>query len=79
MTPSNDQMSTGGSRRIELILPMRTVLLVAATSGVLAAFWAIGDTFLIVFIGIFLALVFEYPVRYRDGEDADVARAGRHR
>ena len=47
-----------------LLLPMRTVLLVAATAGVLAAFWAIGDTFLIVFIGIFLALVFEYPVRY---------------
>jgi predicted PurR-regulated permease PerM len=43
---------------------MRTVLLVAATAGVLAAFVAIGETFLIVFIGIFLALVFEYPVRY---------------
>ena len=51
-------------RRVELILPMRTVLLVAATLGVLAAFVAIGETFLIVFIGIFLALVFEYPVRY---------------
>ena len=49
------------SRRVELILPMRTVLLVAATLGVLAAFAAIGDTFLIVFIGIFLALVFEFP------------------
>ena len=47
-----------------LILPMRTVLLVAATLGVLSAFIAIGDTFLIVFIGIFLALVFEAPVRY---------------
>ena len=47
-----------------LILPMRTVLLVTATLGVLAAFIAIGDTFLIVFIGIFLALVFEYPVRW---------------
>ena len=43
---------------------MRTVLLVAATLLVLAALAAIGDTFLIVFIGIFLALVFEYPVRY---------------
>ena len=43
---------------------MRTVLLVAAAAGVLAAFVAIGETFLIVFIGIFLALVFEYPVRY---------------
>ena len=47
-----------------MLLPMRTVLLVAATLGVLAAFWAIGDTFLIVFIGIFLALVFEFPLRY---------------
>ena len=54
----------GEARRVELLLPMRTVLLVAATAGVLAAFWAIGDTFLIVFIGIFLALVFEYPVRF---------------
>lgn len=57
-------MENGRSRRVELILPMRTVLLVAATTGVLAAFWAIGDTFLIVFVGIFLALVFEAPVRY---------------
>jgi predicted PurR-regulated permease PerM len=60
---SSDRM-TGGSRRVELMLPMRTVLLIAATLGVLAAFWAVGDTFLIVFIGIFLALVFEYPVRW---------------
>jgi predicted PurR-regulated permease PerM len=43
---------------------MRTVLLVAASVLVLAAFAAIGETFLIVFVGIFLALVFEYPVRY---------------
>ena len=28
------------------------------------AFRAIGDTFLIVFVGIFLAFVFEYPVRF---------------
>jgi predicted PurR-regulated permease PerM len=46
------------------MLPMRTVLLVAATIGVLGAFVAIGDTFLIVFVGIFLAFVFEYPVRF---------------
>ena len=49
--------------RMELLLPMRTVLVVAATIGVLAAFVAIGSTFLIVFVGIFLALVFEFPVR----------------
>jgi predicted PurR-regulated permease PerM len=49
--------------RMELLLPMRTVLLIAAAIGVIAAFVAIGDTFLVVFVGIFLALVFEYPVR----------------
>jgi predicted PurR-regulated permease PerM len=53
-----------GARRIELLLPMRTVLVVAAAVAVFAAFREIGDTFLIVFIGIFLALVFEYPVRF---------------
>jgi predicted PurR-regulated permease PerM len=57
-------METGGPRRVELLLPMRTILLVAAAIGVLAAFWAIGSTFLIVFVGIFLGLVFEYPVRF---------------
>ena len=57
-------MDPGGARRVELVLPMRTILLVAAAIGVLAAFWAIGDTFLIVFVGIFLGLVFEYPVRF---------------
>jgi predicted PurR-regulated permease PerM len=51
-------------QRVELLLPMRTVLLIAAAVGVLAAFRAIGDTFLVVFVGIFLALVFEYPVRF---------------
>jgi predicted PurR-regulated permease PerM len=50
-------------KRVELLLPMRTLLLVAAAFGVITAFRAIGDTFLIVFVGIFLALVFEYPVR----------------
>jgi predicted PurR-regulated permease PerM len=50
--------------RVELLLPVRTVLLVAAAVGVIAAFSAIGSTFLIVFVGIFLALVFEYPVRF---------------
>jgi putative heme transporter len=52
-----------GPRREELLVPMRTVLIVAAAFGVLAAFAAIGSTFLIVFLGIFLGLVFEFPVR----------------
>lgn len=57
-------MDGRGARRIELLIPMRTLLLVAAAVGVIGAFRAIGDTFLIVFVGIFLALVFEYPVRF---------------
>jgi predicted PurR-regulated permease PerM len=57
-------MDQGETRRIELLLPMRTIILLAATAGLLVAFKAIGDTFLIVFVGIFLALVFEYPVRF---------------
>jgi predicted PurR-regulated permease PerM len=57
-------MDQGGSRRVELLVPMRTLLIVAAAAGVIAAFRTIGDTFLIVFVGIFLALVFEYPVRF---------------
>ena len=51
-------------RRVELYLPVRTLLIVAAAIAVMAAFVSIGDTFLIVFVGIFLALVFEYPVRF---------------
>ncbi len=57
-------MEPAASRRVELVLPMSTVVLVAAAVGIMAAFWAIGDTFLVVFVGIFLAFVFEYPVRY---------------
>jgi predicted PurR-regulated permease PerM len=51
-------------KRIELLVPMRTILIIAAAIAVLAAFVSIGRTFLIVFVGIFLALVFEYPVRF---------------
>jgi predicted PurR-regulated permease PerM len=57
-------MDPVGTRRVELVLPMRTILLIGAAVAVFAAFAAIGDTFLIVFVGIFLALVFEYPVRF---------------
>ena len=56
-------MESREPRRVELLLPIRTVLIVAAAIGLMAAFAAVGSTFLVVFIGIFLALVFEYPVR----------------
>ncbi len=57
-------MDSPDARRVELLLPMRTLLLVLGALGLAVAFAAIGDTFLIVFVGIFLALVFEYPVRF---------------
>ena len=56
-------MATQEPKRIELLLPVRTVLILATAVGIAMAFVAIGSTFLIVFVGIFLALVFEYPVR----------------
>jgi predicted PurR-regulated permease PerM len=52
------------TRRVELLLPIRTVIVALAALGLAVALAAIGDTFLIVFVGIFLALVFEYPVRF---------------
>jgi predicted PurR-regulated permease PerM len=54
----------GPVEKRELLIPIRTILVVSAAIGVLGAFVAIGDTFLIVFIGIFLGLVFEFPVRF---------------
>jgi predicted PurR-regulated permease PerM len=57
-------MDEAPKRRVELLIPMRTLLVVAAAIALMAAFVSIGRTFLIVFVGIFLALVFEYPVRF---------------
>ncbi|TML11787.1 MAG: AI-2E family transporter [Actinobacteria bacterium] len=54
----------GSTPRRELLIPIRTIIVVSAAIGVLGAFVAIGSTFLIVFVGIFLALVFEFPVRF---------------
>jgi predicted PurR-regulated permease PerM len=57
-------VTSPATRRVELLVPMRTLLVVAAAFGVVAAFISIGSTFLVVFVGVFLALVFEYPVRF---------------
>jgi predicted PurR-regulated permease PerM len=57
-------VEASGSKRVELLLPVRTIVLVAIAIGLMVAFAAIGSTFLVVFIGIFLAFVFEYPVRF---------------
>ena len=60
----NRAMESRETRRVELVLPLRTVLIVVTALAVMAAFVAIGDTFLVIFVGIFLALVFEFPVRF---------------
>ncbi len=57
-------MEPAEPRRIELLIPVRTLIVVGVAIALGVAFKAIGDTFLIVFVGIFLALVFEYPVRF---------------
>jgi putative heme transporter len=61
-------MDREAPRRVELLVPVRTLLIVAATVAVLLAFRSIGSTFLIIFVGIFLALVFEFPVRFVMGK-----------
>jgi predicted PurR-regulated permease PerM len=57
-------MADRETRRVELLLPIRTVLIAVAAIGLMFAFATIGSIFLVVFIGIFLGLVFEFPVRF---------------
>jgi predicted PurR-regulated permease PerM len=52
-----------GGKRVAIEIPVRTILLVALVVGVAAALVSIADALLLVFLGIFLALVFELPVR----------------
>ena len=68
-------MNAGESRRVELYFcRCEPCCWSLRRSGVLAAFAAIGDTFLVVFIGIFLRSCSSIPMRYPDVEDEDVAR-----
>jgi predicted PurR-regulated permease PerM len=62
--PTLRPMDRDATRRVEILLPVRTLLLIAAAVALMGAFAAIGSTFLVVFLGIFLALVFEFPVRF---------------
>src|SRR5262245_10584954 len=57
-------MADPGTKRIELLIPVRTILIVGGAIALMVAFASIGSVFLIVFVGIFLGLVFEYPVRF---------------
>lgn len=51
------------SVRTEVVVPVRTILLLAAVFFLGWAIIAVRDALLLVFTGIFLALVFEYPTR----------------
>jgi hypothetical protein len=46
----------GQVEKRELLIPIRTILVVSAAIGILGAFVAIGDTFLIVFVEIFVCV-----------------------
>jgi predicted PurR-regulated permease PerM len=63
----SDTLPTGGQREkrpaVEFVIPVRALLLVVA---VLLGVWAltsIADALLLVFTGVFLAFVFEFPLR----------------
>ena len=50
-------------QRVAIEIPVRTLVLGAVAVAVVAAVVSIRDALLLVFVGVFLALVFEYPVR----------------
>jgi predicted PurR-regulated permease PerM len=53
----------GGRRLIEFVIPVRALLLVVAVLLGVWALFSIADALLLVFTGVFLAFVFEYPLR----------------
>jgi predicted PurR-regulated permease PerM len=55
---------TDRSRVVSITIQLRTLLLGVVVLAVAAAFISIKETLVVVFIGIFLALVFEIPVRW---------------
>src|SRR5262245_7063690 len=50
-------------RAVDATISIRTLLLAAVVAVVSIAVASIADTLLLVFLGVFLALVFEVPVR----------------
>jgi predicted PurR-regulated permease PerM len=56
-------MGEAGRSRVEIILPLKTIVVAALVVALASAVISIRDTFLIVFVGVFLALVFEMPLR----------------
>ncbi len=54
---------SGADRRVEVILSLKTLLLVAGAVALAAALVTIRSAVVLVFFAFFLALVFEYPTR----------------
>ena len=54
---------SGADRRVEVILSLRTLLLVAGAVALAAALVTIRSAVVLLFFAFFLALVFEYPTR----------------
>jgi predicted PurR-regulated permease PerM len=52
-----------GRRPIEFVIPIRALLLVLALFIAVWALFSIADALLLVFTGVFLAFVFEFPLR----------------
>ena len=63
MRPDWQRALTTWRRAVETPIPVRTLLLAAAIAVLTAALISIRETLIIVFLGVFLALVFEVPVR----------------
>ena len=64
MSEIADDSSRGEGRRpIEFIIPVRALLLVVAVILGVWALFSIATALLLVFTGVFLAFVFEYPLR----------------
>ena len=50
-------------QRVAIEIPVRTLVLGAVAVAIVAALVSIRQALLLVFVGVFLALVFEFPVR----------------
>ena len=61
--PGPSSSEAGRSRVVQIAIPVRALLTVAAVVVALWALFSIASALLLVFAGIFLAFVFEYPLR----------------
>jgi predicted PurR-regulated permease PerM len=61
--PGGERPTSAWRKAVDATISVRTLLLAAVVAMVAIAVSSIADTLLLVFLGIFLALVFEVPVR----------------